>query len=109
MAMVRLAYDEETKNYLAKPTAQGKTKRDVTRCLKRHIAREVYWLLKNPAYEEVGPKRRIMRTAAHISLQQVADDFQLWPIKISRIERGLDHDDEFVAKYEAWLVDRTAA
>lgn len=109
MAMVRLAYDEETKNYLAKRTAQGKTKRDVTRCLKRHIAREVYWLLKNPAYEEVGPKLRIMRTAAHISLQQVADDFQLWPIKISRIERGLDHDDEFVAKYEAWLVDRTAA
>ncbi len=55
IAMVRMTSDEETKTYLARRTAQGKTRCDVTRCLKRHIAREVFHLLQHPAYEEVGP------------------------------------------------------
>ncbi len=88
---------------------QGKTKCDVTRCLKRHIAREVFFLLQNPAYEEVGPQLRTTRTSAHISLQTVSDDLSVWPTKISRIERGLDHDNEFVAIYQAWLNERMAA
>jgi len=109
IAMVRMTTDEETKTYFARRTAQGKTKRDVTRCLKRHIAREVFLLLQNPAYEEVGPQLRTTRTSAHISLQTVSDDLGVWPTKISRIERGLDHDDEFVAIYQAWLNERMAA
>ena len=109
IAMVRMTSDEETKTYLARRTAQGKTKRDVTRCLKRHIAREVFWLLQHPAYEEVGPRLRTTRTSAHVSLQTVSDDLGVWPTKISRIERGLDHDEEFVAIYQAWLSEHLAA
>jgi transposase len=109
IATVRMTCDEETKTYLARRTGEGKTKRDVTRCLKRHIVREVFWLLQNPAYEEVGPQLRATRTSAHISLQAVSDDLGVWPTKISRIERGLEHDPEFVERYEAWLVNRTTA
>ncbi len=109
IAMVRMTTDEETKIYLARRTAEGKTKRDVTRCLKRHIAREVFWLLQNPAYEEIGPHLRNARQCAHISLQMVSDDLQVWPIKVSRIQRGLDHDHEFVERYQEWLAERTAA
>ena len=109
IAMVRMTCEEETKTYLARRTAQGKTKRDVTRCLKRHIAREVFWLLQNPAYEEVGPQLRTTRTSAHISLQTVSDGLGVWPTKISRIERGLEHDEEFVAIYQAWLSEHLAA
>ena len=109
IAIVRMSTDEETKTYLAKRTAQGKTKRDVTRCLKRHIAREVFWLLQHPDYEEVGPQLRTTRTSAHISLQTVSDDLAVWPTKISRIERGLEHDEEFVAIYQAWLNKHLAA
>ena len=109
IAMVRMTCDEETKTYLARRTAQGKTKRDVTRCLKRHIAREVFWLLQNPAYEEVGPQLRTTRTSARISLQTVSDGLGVWPTKISRIERGLEHDEEFVAIYQAWLSEHLAA
>lgn len=109
IATVRMMCDEETKTYLARRTAQGKTKRDVTRCLKRHLAREVFWLLQNPAYEEIGPHLRTTRTSAHISLQTVSDDLGVWPTKISRIERGLAHDDEFVAIYQAWLSVHLAA
>jgi transposase len=108
IAMVRMKIDEETKAYLARRTAEGKTKRDVTRCLKRHIAREVFWLLQNPAYEEIGPHLRTTRTSARISLQTVSDDLGVWPTKISRIERGLEHGDEFIAIYQAWLTEHLA-
>ena len=109
IATVRMTCDEETKAYLTRRTAEGKTKRDVTRCLKRHLAREVFHLLQHPAYEEMGPQLRSTRKSAHISLQTVSDDLGVWPTKISRIERGLDHDDEFVAIYQTWLNEHRAA
>ena len=109
IAMVRMTSNEETKTYLARCTAQGKTKRDVTRCLKRHIAREVFHLLQHPAYEEVGPQLRSTWTAAQISLQAVSDNLQVTLSKVSRIERGLQHDPEFVERYEAWLTNQIAA
>jgi transposase len=109
IATNRMTTDEESKTYLAKRTAEGKTKRDVTRCLTRHIAREVFWLLQHPAYEEVGPQLRSIRTADQISLQVVSDNLPVTLAKVSRIERGLQHDPEFVERYEAWLVNQTAA
>ena len=41
IAMV-LSCDERTQRYLARRTAEGKSKREIIRCLKRYIAREVY-------------------------------------------------------------------
>ena len=38
----RLRTDERTRDYLARRTAEGKTRREVTRCLKRYVAREIY-------------------------------------------------------------------
>ncbi len=37
-----------TKDYMARRTSQGKTKREATRCLKRFIARRVWRLLEHP-------------------------------------------------------------
>ena len=108
IAVNRMICDDETKAYLARRTAEGKTKRDVTRCLKRHIVREVFWLLKNPAYEEIGPQLRAARKAAHVTLQVVSDDLHVWPTKVSRIERGLDHDSDFIERYQEWLAIRIA-
>jgi transposase len=42
IATNRMFGDEETMIYLARRTAEGKTKCEVTRCLKRYIAREVF-------------------------------------------------------------------
>jgi hypothetical protein len=42
-------------------------------------------------------------------LQTVSNDLGVWPIKISRIERGLEHDGEFVAIYQTWLSEHSAA
>ena len=33
---------QETKDYVARRTAEGKTKTEIMRCLKRYIAREVF-------------------------------------------------------------------
>jgi transposase len=48
IAMTRLAHDPRTKAYLARRTAEGKTKKEVIRCLKRYIAREIYKVLCRP-------------------------------------------------------------
>jgi hypothetical protein len=36
---------QRTKEYVARRTAEGKTKREIMRCLKRYVAREVYRVL----------------------------------------------------------------
>nr|WP_298250302.1 transposase [uncultured Halomonas sp.] len=46
MAIVRMRGHELTRAYVAPRTAEGKTKRDIVRCLKRYIIREVYRLLR---------------------------------------------------------------
>jgi transposase len=43
----RLAWDQRTKDYMARRTAQGKTKKEIIRCLKRYVAREVYKAIMN--------------------------------------------------------------
>lgn len=42
----RMANDPKTKAYVTRKTAQGKSKKEIIRCLKRYIARELYPLLK---------------------------------------------------------------
>jgi transposase len=42
IAMTRLRYDERTKRYRDRRAAEQKTNKDIMRCLKRYIAREIY-------------------------------------------------------------------
>jgi transposase len=46
IAVCRLRYCERTQAYAAKRTAEGRSKREILRCLKRYIAREVYHTLR---------------------------------------------------------------
>ena len=48
IAMTRLAHDPRTKAYAARRTTEGKTKKEIIRCLKRYIAREIYKTLCRP-------------------------------------------------------------
>jgi transposase len=43
--LIRLRWDEATRNYAERRTAEGKSKLEIIRCLKRFIARQVYRLL----------------------------------------------------------------
>jgi transposase len=42
IVITRLSYDPATRHYLQRRCAQGKTKNEAIRCLKRYIARELY-------------------------------------------------------------------
>ena len=46
IAVCRLRYCDRTRAYAQRRTAEGKTKREIIRCLKRHIAREAYHALR---------------------------------------------------------------
>jgi transposase len=55
IAMTRLAHDPRTKAYAARRTAEGKTKKEIIRCLKRYIAREIYNALCRPQRSGMPP------------------------------------------------------
>jgi transposase len=42
IVIVRMTSHEPTKDYIARRTAQGRTKQEIIRCLKRYIARELF-------------------------------------------------------------------
>ena len=42
IAIVRLRHHQPTRDYIARRTAEGLSKREILRCLKRYITREVY-------------------------------------------------------------------
>jgi len=46
IVVVRLRYCEQTKAYMQRRTAEGRTKKEVIRCLKRYVAREIYRTLR---------------------------------------------------------------
>ncbi|OSP53862.1 IS110 family transposase [Pseudoruegeria sp. SK021] len=55
VAITRMRDHEVTQNYVLKRTAQGKSKREITRCLKRYIIREIYRELCAPNDAKCAP------------------------------------------------------
>jgi len=49
IAVCRMSRDKRTRAYVAKRTAEGKSKKEIIRCLKRYIAREIYRILASPS------------------------------------------------------------
>jgi len=49
IVFVRMSHDPRTKAYVAKRTADGKTTKEIMRCLERYVARVVYKTLIRPA------------------------------------------------------------
>lgn len=52
ITLSRLRWDERTRTYLARRIAEGRTRREVIRCLKRYIARELYQLIADTPRNE---------------------------------------------------------
>ncbi len=48
IVVVRLRYELRTQAYMRRRTAEGMSKREVIRCLKRYVAREVYSAIQKP-------------------------------------------------------------
>ena len=50
--IVRMRHHQPTRDYVERRTAEGLSKREIIRCLKRYIAREIYANLPRPAAQE---------------------------------------------------------
>ncbi len=103
IAMVRLTCDPATRAYTERRRAEGKSTREIIRCLKRYIAREIYRLLTNPPVVADRTDLRTARTAAGHTLTIVADALDTWPARISELERGVTRNDELEHRYRIWL------
>lgn len=103
IALVRLATDPATKAYAARRRAEGKTTKEIIRCLKRYIAREIFGLLTKERHVPDTSDLRPTRLAAGLTLQVVANHFDVWPARISEVERGVARDDELERRYRHWL------
>ena len=47
VVIVRMRYDPTTRDYVARRTAEGRTKMEIIRCLKRYLARQLYPLIRD--------------------------------------------------------------
>jgi transposase len=48
IALYRARNDASTRAYIARKISEGKTKREAMRCLKRHLARQIWQILRDP-------------------------------------------------------------
>lgn len=65
IAITRARVDPPTRAYLERKEAEGKTKKGALRCLKRHLARRFYHLLKCPAESRPAEKPPAVQTPPH--------------------------------------------
>lgn len=56
VTIVRMRHHQPTRDYVERRTAEGLSKREIIRCLKRYIAREVYNNLPRPAAVAAAPE-----------------------------------------------------
>jgi transposase len=56
IALTRLRIDPATRAYAQRRTAQGKTTKEIMRCLKRHLVRELFPLLKADLQQANGTR-----------------------------------------------------
>ncbi len=62
VTIVRMRHHQPTRDYVERRTAEGLSKREIIRCLKRYIAREIFNNLPRPATAE--PSAKVVQTAA---------------------------------------------
>jgi len=55
IAVTRARCEPRTRDYIERKKAEGKTTRDAIRCLKRHIIREIWQLLRAPTQTRITP------------------------------------------------------
>jgi transposase len=54
IVLVRMRYHQPTKAYVQRRTSEAKSKREIIRCLKRYVAREVYTALRQSGEDKLA-------------------------------------------------------
>jgi transposase len=104
IALVRMRHDERTREYVTRREREGRSTREVMRCLKRAIAREAYRALtsKHPA---IGASQdlKILREAKNVTQSEAANALDTYPSRISDIEQQRRPLPELTTRYRQWL------
>ncbi len=109
IVLVRMRHDPATRAYVARRTTEGKSRKEIMRCLKRFVAREVYQALTNPPKDlPTGHELRQLRLEAGHSLTTVSNAIGTSPIRLSTIERSLVHDTTLARRARTWLLENPA-
>lgn len=109
VVLVRMRHDPATRAYVARRTAEGKSRKETMRCLKRFVAREVYQAIAGPPDDlPTGVELRELRRHQGLGLAAVCNAVGTTPIKLSTLERGLVHDTRLARKVRTWLIERGA-
>ena len=104
IALVRMLHEQRTRDYVTKKRSEGRSNKEILRCLKRAIARDVFTLLTKPVNVPAIDDLRPLRQQRGISQTAAAHAHGLWPARISDLERGRCRDDDLAATYRQWLI-----
>jgi hypothetical protein len=96
-----LCYDPATKDYMARRLKQGKSKKEIIRCLKRYVAREVFAVLNQMGqgsppqpldiYTSVGPRDNLRMAIRTRFIEGVRDALRvgsLWSYRPKQTSRS---------------------
>lgn len=103
IAINRLQHDAATRVYAERRARENKSTKDILRCLKRAIAREVFHALTDPTPMPAAVDLRTLRHQKHLTLTDVAQALGTWPARISDIERRRRPLPALRQRYETWL------
>ena len=95
--------------YFTRRRAEGLTDRDIIRCLKRHIANEVYAALIDPVVDDhEGRQLRALRQQAGIPITTLAATLNVPYQRLRRLEIGIRTDPELTQRATALLTQLEA-
>jgi transposase len=108
IVIVRMRFDPRTRDYVARRLAEGKSKREIIRCLKRFVAREIFHAITEPHdHIPTGAELRALRKAAGISLVATATGAGVSYPQLSQIERGISHNTDIAHRVHNWITEMT--
>jgi hypothetical protein len=107
IVLVRMRHHEpRTAAYFQRRRAESLSDRDIIRCLKRHIANEVYKALMNPTTDTdtgIGQQLRTARQKAGIPISVLADSLGVTYQQLRRLEIGARADPQLEQRAAAVL------
>ncbi|MER5908622.1 hypothetical protein ABT150_53145 [Streptomyces mirabilis] len=91
------------REYAARQTAAGRTKKEIIRLLKRAIAREIFRCLTSTVNVPGIADLRPLRQSKNITVTAAARHLGVWLTRMSDIERGTCRLDDLTHAYRNWL------
>jgi len=105
IVLVRMSSDPRTKAYVARRQEEGKSSKEIIRCLKRYVARQIYAQILHPTPAPDGGALRVARKKRSITLTSAATTLHASMSHLSRLERGQARDDDLYERYKDWLAN----